>query len=81
MLLILGSVWLCGLVLPLLYMHFNPDGDPHPDRYSVGFWMRAIKFMPVQHLPSFLFGMMLGRSGLKAASAWLSAFLRLPCFI
>ena len=60
MLLILGAVWLCSLVLPLLYMHFNPDGDAHPDRYSVGFWMRAIKFMPVQHLPSFLFGMTLG---------------------
>jgi peptidoglycan/LPS O-acetylase OafA/YrhL len=60
MLLMLGGVWLLGLVLPLLYMHFNPDGDAHPDRYSVGFWMRALKFMPVQHLPSFLFGMTLG---------------------
>ena len=60
LLLMLGGLWLCGLVLPLLYMHFNPDGDVHPDRYSVGIWMRAIKFMPVQHLPSFLFGMTLG---------------------
>ena len=59
-LMILGVVWLCGLVLPALYMHFNPDGDAHPDRYSVGIWMRAIKFMPLQHLPSFLFGMGLG---------------------
>ena len=41
-------------------MHFNPDGDLHPDRYSVGIWMRALKFMPLQHLPSFLFGMALG---------------------
>ena len=32
----------------------------HPDRYSVGIWMRALKFMPLQHLPSFLFGMALG---------------------
>jgi hypothetical protein len=32
----------------------------HPDRYSVGIWMRALKFMPLQHLPSFLFGMGLG---------------------
>jgi peptidoglycan/LPS O-acetylase OafA/YrhL len=60
MLLLLFSLWICGLVLPLLYMHFNPDGDVHPDRYSVGIWMRALKFMPIQHLPSFLFGMALG---------------------
>jgi peptidoglycan/LPS O-acetylase OafA/YrhL len=60
LLMILCGVWLCGLVLPALYMHFNPDGDLHPDRYSVGVWMRALKFMPLQHLPSFLFGMALG---------------------
>jgi peptidoglycan/LPS O-acetylase OafA/YrhL len=59
-LLILFGVWLSSLVLPALYMHFNPDGDAHPDRYSVGIWMRALKFMPLQHLPSFLFGMALG---------------------
>jgi peptidoglycan/LPS O-acetylase OafA/YrhL len=58
--LILLGVWLSSLVLPALYMHFNPDGDAHPDRYSVGVWMRALKFMPLQHLPSFLFGMALG---------------------
>ena len=57
---ILFAVWLSALVLPALYMHFNPDGDAHPDRYSVGIWMRALKFMPLQHLPSFLFGMGLG---------------------
>jgi peptidoglycan/LPS O-acetylase OafA/YrhL len=60
MLIILFAVWLSSLVLPALYMHFNPDGDLHPDRYSVGIWMRALKFMPLQHLPSFLFGMALG---------------------
>ena len=60
LLLMLAAVWLASLVLPLLYIHFNPDGDVHPDRYSVGIWMRALKFMPVQHLPSFLFGMTLG---------------------
>ena len=60
MLLILVAVWLCSLVLPGLYMYLNPDGDLHPDRYSVGIWMRALKFMPLQHLFSFLFGMTLG---------------------
>ena len=57
---ILVGLWLAGLVLPALYMHFNPDGDLHPGRYSTGIWMRALKFMPVQHVPSFLFGMALG---------------------
>jgi peptidoglycan/LPS O-acetylase OafA/YrhL len=57
---ILFAVWLSALVLPGLYMHFNPDGDAHPGRYSTGVWMRALKFMPLQHLPSFLFGMGLG---------------------
>lgn len=60
LLLILGAAWLAGLVLPALYMHFHPDGDLHPDRYSVGIWIRALKFMPLQHLPSFVFGMALG---------------------
>jgi len=60
MLLILLAVWLCALVLPGLYIYLNPDGDLHPDRYSVGIWMRALKFMPLQHLFSFLFGMTLG---------------------
>jgi len=60
MLLILLAVWLCALVLPGLYMYLNPDGDLRPDRYSVGIWMRALKFMPLQHLFSFLFGMTLG---------------------
>ncbi len=59
-LLILFAVWLSSLVMPALYMHFNPDGEAHPDRYSTGIWMRALKFMPLQHLPSFLFGMALG---------------------
>ncbi len=60
MLLILGAVWLSSLVLPALYTYFHPDGDLHPDRYSTGAWMRALKFMPLQHLPSFAFGMVLG---------------------
>jgi peptidoglycan/LPS O-acetylase OafA/YrhL len=60
MLMILGAAWLAGLVFPALYMHFHPDGDLHPDRYSAGTWIRALKFMPLQHLPAFVFGMALG---------------------
>jgi peptidoglycan/LPS O-acetylase OafA/YrhL len=60
MLMILGAAWFAGMVFPALYMHFHPDGDLHPDRYSVGNWIRALKFMPLQHLPAFVFGMALG---------------------
>jgi peptidoglycan/LPS O-acetylase OafA/YrhL len=60
MLMILGAAWLASMVLPALYMHFHPDGDLHPDRYSAGIWIRALKFMPLQHLPAFVFGMALG---------------------
>ncbi len=51
--------WCLGMTLPLLYMHFHPDGDMHPGRYTEGFWIRALKFSPPPHLPSFLFGMTL----------------------
>ncbi len=56
---LLGLFWVCGMALPLLYMHLHPDGDPHPGRYTDGFWIRALKFSPPPHLPSFLFGMAL----------------------
>lgn len=56
---LMGVLWLCGLVLPLLYVHFNPDGENPVGRYSGGVWLSALKFMPMEHLPSFLFGMAL----------------------
>ncbi len=57
--LLLGVLWLCGMAFPLLYMALHPDGDPHPGRYTEGFWIRALKFSPPPHLPSFLFGVVL----------------------
>jgi peptidoglycan/LPS O-acetylase OafA/YrhL len=51
--------WVLSFVLPTLYTVLNLDGDPHPGRYSNGWWLRFIKFGPLQHLPSFLFGMTL----------------------
>jgi peptidoglycan/LPS O-acetylase OafA/YrhL len=53
------GLWLAGMVLPLLYMKLHPDGVLHPDRYTDGFWMRALKFTPPPHIPSFLFGIAL----------------------
>ncbi len=56
---LLALLWLAGMTLPMLYIHYHPDGDPHPGRYTDGFWIRALKFSPPPHLPSFLFGMVL----------------------
>ena len=56
---LLGILWVLGMSMPLLYIHFHPDGDVHPGRYTEGFWIRALKFSPPPHLPSFLFGMTL----------------------
>ncbi|AXC13135.1 Acyltransferase [Acidisarcina polymorpha] len=56
---LLMSFWLVGMLCPALYTWLHPDGDLHPDRYSNGWWMRALKFTPPPHVPSFLFGIVL----------------------
>ncbi|MBT9331335.1 acyltransferase [Acidipila sp. 4G-K13] len=53
------GLWALGMVLPGLYMWLHPDGDLHPGRYTDGFWIRALKFTPPPHVPSFLFGIAL----------------------
>jgi peptidoglycan/LPS O-acetylase OafA/YrhL len=55
----LASVWLLGLVPGALYMALNPDGIAHPDRWSYGIWLSALKFTPYTHVFSFVFGVML----------------------
>jgi len=56
---ILLGLWGLGMVAPSLYMTFHPDGVVHASRYTDGFWMRALKFTPPPHIPSFLFGIVL----------------------
>ncbi|HEY0795534.1 MAG TPA: acyltransferase [Acidisarcina sp.] len=53
------ALWIAGMVLPALYMWLHPDGDLWPGRYTSGMWLRALKFTPPPHLPSFLFGILL----------------------
>jgi len=55
----MGGVWLLGMVPGALYMFFNPDGIAHPDRYSYGHWLWALKYTPYSHVASFIFGVML----------------------
>ena len=61
LLLLFGAFWLWEMVLPSLYIWLNPDGLHNIDRYSSGYWLRALKYTPLPFLPIFLAGMTLGR--------------------
>jgi len=55
----MGGVWLIGMIPGLLYMFLKPDGIAHPDRWSWGPWLQALKFTPLPHMASFMFGILL----------------------
>ena len=54
-----GASGCVGLIPGALYIFFNPDGIPHPDRWSWGPWLQALKYTPLPHLASFVFGVLL----------------------
>jgi peptidoglycan/LPS O-acetylase OafA/YrhL len=53
------GIWILGMVPGTLYIIFNPDGIAHPDRWSYGPWLQALKYTPYTHFASFIFGVML----------------------
>jgi len=55
----MAGVWMLGLIPGTLYVIFNPDGIAHPDRWSYGPWLQALKYTPLPHLASFVFGVLL----------------------
>jgi peptidoglycan/LPS O-acetylase OafA/YrhL len=55
----MGLVWTLGLVPGALYTIYNPDGLAHVDRFSYGKWLQALKYTPIPHLASFVFGVLL----------------------
>jgi peptidoglycan/LPS O-acetylase OafA/YrhL len=55
----MAGIWAIGLVPGLLYMAFSPDSIAHPDRWSYGTWLWALKYTPYAHVASFVFGVML----------------------
>jgi len=55
----LAAVWGLGLIPGALYIAINPDGIAHPDRWSGGPWLQVLKFTPLPHLASFVFGILL----------------------
>jgi peptidoglycan/LPS O-acetylase OafA/YrhL len=55
----MAGVWVLGMTPGILYVIFKPDGIPHVDRWSTGTWLQALKFTPMPHLASFVFGILL----------------------
>ncbi len=55
----MAVVWGLGMVPGLLYVVLNPDGIPHPDRWTYAPWLQVLKYTPLPHLASFVFGVML----------------------
>ena len=53
------GVWMLGMVPGTLYVIFNPDGLAHLDRWSSGNWLQALKYTPLPHMASFVFGVLL----------------------
>jgi peptidoglycan/LPS O-acetylase OafA/YrhL len=77
----LAGVWVLGLIPGTLYILLNPDGIPHPDRFSTGYWLQALKFTPLPHLASFVFGVLLaGLDELIPRAGSLRLFLGLGGF-
>jgi peptidoglycan/LPS O-acetylase OafA/YrhL len=78
----LAVVWALGMVPGTLYILTNPDGIPHPDRFSYGPWLQALKFTPLPHLMSFAFGVLLaGVDELMARDGWLRFWLGVFGFV
>jgi peptidoglycan/LPS O-acetylase OafA/YrhL len=78
----MAGVWVLGMVPGALYMAFNPDSIAHPDRWSYGPWLSALKYTPYAHLMSFVFGVMLAElDELMERKGWLRLCLGLGGFI
>jgi peptidoglycan/LPS O-acetylase OafA/YrhL len=55
----MAGIWALGMVPGALYIAFNPDGIAHPNRFSYGHWLWALKYTPYAHVAGFVFGVML----------------------
>jgi peptidoglycan/LPS O-acetylase OafA/YrhL len=74
----LAGLWALGLIPGALYVIFNPDHLVHVDRFSSAPWLQALKFTPLPHLPSFVFGVLLASlDELLERTGWLRLCLGL----
>jgi peptidoglycan/LPS O-acetylase OafA/YrhL len=77
----MAGIWVLGMVPGALYMFFSPDGIAHPDRWSYGPWLWALKYTPYAHLASFIFGVMLAElDEIMPRTGWLRFWLALGGF-
>jgi peptidoglycan/LPS O-acetylase OafA/YrhL len=59
---LLVALWALGLVPHSLYILLNPDHLTAPaNRYSSGYWIRALKYTPMAYACTFLIGVALGK--------------------
>ena len=58
----MAGVWLLGLIPGTLYFVLNPDHLAQTDRWSYGPWLQVLKYTPLPHLASFVFGVMLANA-------------------
>jgi peptidoglycan/LPS O-acetylase OafA/YrhL len=59
---LLVAIWALGLVPHSLYILLNPDHLTAPaNRYSSGYWIRALKYTPMAYACTFLVGVSLGK--------------------
>ena len=77
----LGALWMLGMIPGILYVIYNPDGIAVVDRFSSAPWLNALKFTPIPHLPSFVFGVLLaGLDEVVDRTGWLRLTLGLVGF-
>ena len=55
----MAGVWCLGLIPGTVYFLLNPDHLAITDRWSYGPWLQMLKYTPLPHLASFVFGVML----------------------
>jgi peptidoglycan/LPS O-acetylase OafA/YrhL len=59
---LLLAIWAVGLVPHSLYLLLNPDHlAAAANRYSYGYWLRALKFSPIVYAATFLAGVGIGK--------------------
>jgi peptidoglycan/LPS O-acetylase OafA/YrhL len=77
----MAGVWALGMIPGTLYIAFNPDSIAHPDRFSYGPWLQALKYTPYAHVAGFIFGVMLADLDVMLArGSWLRLALGLGGF-
>lgn len=78
----MAGVWCLGMIPGTLYWLLNPDHLVVTDRWSSAPWLQALKYTPLPHLASFVFGVMLASvDELLPRAGWLRLVLGIGGFV